>query len=144
MPEPVYIPNLDCIGTLQWTDVKAGSTVGSSFQVKNIGDPTSELYWRIEEYPEWGNWTFNPDHGDALTPEENYRTVQVTVIAPPEKKSDFAGFVKVINVNDPSDFEMIPVSLETPRNKAFYVNILEKIFERFPNMFPFFKMIFGI
>jgi len=144
MPEPVYIPNLDSIGTLHWTGVKAGSTVSGSFQVKNIGDPTSELYWRIEEYPEWGNWTFNPDHGDALTPEDNWRTVQVIVIAPPEKKSEFSGEVKVINVNDPSDFEMIPVTLETPRTKAFYVNIFERIFERFPNVFLFLKMILGI
>ena len=144
MEEPVYIPNLDATGTLQWTGVKGGSTVTGSFQVRNIGDTTSELFWRVEESPDWGNWTFNPDHGDALTPEEGYKTIQVSVIAPPIKKTEFTGEVKVINVNDPSDFKIIPVSLETPRNKAFYINILEMILERYPNAFPFLKMILGI
>jgi len=142
--EPQYFPDLGCIGTLQWSSVKAGSTVTGSFKVQNVGDPTSELYWKIEEYPEWGNWTFNPDHGDALTPEDGYRTVQVTVVAPPDKKTEFTGDVKVINANDSSDFKIIPVTLETPRDKAFYINILERILEKFLNAFPLIKMILGI
>ena len=144
MEEPQYFPDLDCIGNLEWSKVKAGSSVSENLKVQNIGDPTSELFWRIEEYPEWGNWTFNPDHGDGLTPEDGYRTVQVTVVAPPDKNTEFTGEVKVINVNDPSDFKIIPVILDTPREKAFYINILERIFEKFPNVFPLLKIILGI
>ena len=144
MEEPQYFPDLDCIGTLEWSKVKAGSSVSENLKVQNIGDPTSELFWRIEEYPEWGDWTFNPDHGDGLTPEDGYRTVQVTVVAPPDKNTEFTGEVKVINVNDPSDFKIIPVILDTPREKAFYIIILERILEKFPNAFPLLKIILGI
>ncbi len=144
MGEPQYYPDLECIGTLQWSNVKAGSTVKGSIRVQNIGDATSELYWSIEEYPEWGTWTFDPDHGEALTPEAGGTTVDVTVVAPPDKNTEFIGEVKVINVNDPSDFKIIPVKLETPRDKAFYINILERILDKFPNVFPLLKMILGI
>jgi len=143
MEEPQYIPDLDCIGTLQWSNVKTGSTVTGNFKVQNIGDPTSKLYWRIENYPDWGTWTFNPDHGDELTPEDGYRTVQVSVVAPLDKNKEFTGEIKVINVNDPSDFKTIPVTLKTPRDKAFYLHILEKIFERFQYGFPLLKTILG-
>ncbi|MDH7507067.1 MAG: hypothetical protein QHH15_04700, partial [Candidatus Thermoplasmatota archaeon] len=144
MEEPQYFPNLDCIGTLSWVNVKTGSTVTGNFKVQNIGDPTSELYWRIEDYPEWGTWTFNPDHGDALTPEDGYRTVQVSVVAPPDKKTEFTGEVKIININDPDDFETIPVTLKTPRVNPIYTNILERFLEKYPNFFALLKIIFGI
>ena len=70
--------------------------------------------------------------------------MQVTVVAPPDKNTEFTGEVKVINVNDPSDFKIIPVTLDTPRQKTFYINIFERIFEKFPNVFPLLKIIFGI
>ena len=144
MEEPQYFPDLECTGTLQWSYVKAGSTILGTLRVRNVGDPTSELYWNIESYPEWGTWTFDPDHGDALTPEEGGTTVDVTIVAPPNKNSVFEGEVKVINANNASDFEIIIVKLETPRDKAFYINILEKILEKFPNAFPLLKIILGI
>lgn len=144
MEEPQYIPDLECSGIIQWSNVKTGSTVTSNFKVQNIGDPTSKLYWRIENYPEWGTWTFNPDHGDGLTPEDGFTTVQVSVVAPSDKNTEFTGEIKVININDPSDFKTIPVTLKTPRDKTTFINILEKILQRFPNAFPFLKIFFGI
>jgi len=144
MAEPQYFPDLECIGNLQWSGVKAGSTITGTLRVQNIGDPTSELYWNIDSYPDWGTWTFDPDHGDALTPEDGGTTVDVTIVAPPDKNTEFTGEVKVINANDPSDYKIIPVKLETPRNKALYINILERILEKFPNAFPLLKIILGI
>lgn len=144
MGEPQYFPDLDCTGTLQWSGVEAGSSVTGTLRVMNVGDQTSELYWRIEEFPEWGNWTFDPDSGEALTPEAGGTTVHVTVIAPPDAKTEFTGEVKVVNENDPSDFKIITVTLETPRDRTFYINILERILERFPLAFPLLKLILGI
>jgi glutaredoxin len=143
MAEPS--PDLKCTGTLVWNKVKPGSTVTGSFLVQNIGDPTSELNWRIDDYPsEWGNWTFNPDHEDGLTPEEGETTVTVTVVAPLDKNTEFTGEVKIINVDDPSDFEIIPITLKTPRDINFHMNILERILEKFPNIFPLLRYIMGI
>ena len=144
MGEPQYFPDLDCTGTLVWSGVEAGSSVTGTLRVMNIGDQTSELYWRIEEFPEWGNWTFDPDSGEALTPEAGGTTVHVTVIAPPDIKTEFTGEVKVINENDASDFKIITVTLETPRDRTLYINLLERILERFPLAFPLLKLILGI
>jgi hypothetical protein len=138
-------PDLDCIGSLQWGDVGAGTTVTGNFTVKNIGDPTSELYWEISEFPEWGtDWTFTPDHGDALTPEEGEFTVEVSVVAPPDKNKLFTGVIKVINTNDPSDHDSIPVTLKTPRSKPVFINIFEKILNTFPNAFPMLRLLLGL
>ena len=92
----VPVPDLDCKGVLYWADVLAGSTVEGEFIVKNIGTPTSELNWEIDEIPEWGDWTITPNSGAALTPEEGELTVEVSVVAPPEEESDFFGQIKVI------------------------------------------------
>jgi len=134
-------PDLDCIGFLQWTKVAAGATVEGDFKIENIGSPTSELYWKIDEYPEWGEWTFIPDHGDGLTPEDGQFIVEVTVVTPPEKNSGFTGEIKVININDPSDFDTIQVTLRTPQNKPIFINILERILKTFPNIFPILRQL---
>jgi len=131
-------PDLDCEGTLSWTDVKPGKTAGGNFNVSNIGEPFSLLDWEIESYPEWGVWSFDPQNGTDLTPEDDPVTVTVTVTAPDEKNSEFVGDVKIVNIENSSDFCIIDVSLTTPKNKAFnfYMNILMWLFERFPNAFP--------
>jgi len=51
-------PDLDCNGSLSWTDVPPGSTVEGSFEVSNIGEDGSELDWEVIEWPDWGNWSF--------------------------------------------------------------------------------------
>jgi len=112
-----YIPDLECNGKLTWSDVKAGSTVIGSFQVLNVGDETSQLNWTIESYPNWGTWTIEPNQGIGLTPEQGAITVDVNVVAPKKKNSDFAGQIKVVNMDNSSDYETISVSLNTPVNK---------------------------
>lgn len=136
----VPTPDLDCEGFIQWVDVLAGSTVEGEFIVENIGTPTSELNWEIDEYPEWGDWTFTPDHGNALTPEGGEFTVEVSVVAPPDENSDFSGVIKIINSDDPSDFDTITVTLKTPRSKPVYLNILERIL----NSFPLLRQLLGL
>jgi hypothetical protein len=110
-------PDLDCSGTLNWTDVKPGGTVSGEFQVANIGDPNSELSWKIDSYPDWGTWSFTPSNGSELTPAMGAITVGVMVVAPPDKKTQFTGEIKVVNTKDNTDFDVISVSLKTPLNQ---------------------------
>jgi C1A family cysteine protease len=110
---PQATPDLNCEGSLSWTDIKQGATVHGNFTVVNIGDPTSLLDWKVVEWPTWGTWTFQPQNGTGLTPEDGAIGVQVWVVAPQEK-SEFNGTVKIVNTHDPSDFEVIPVYMKTP------------------------------
>jgi parallel beta-helix repeat protein len=107
-------PDLNCDGSLSWTNVQPGETVTGSFTVENIGEPNSELDWEIIEWPNWGNWNFTPMSGDDLTPEDGSVTVQVTVEAPNEQNQEFTGELKVVNSNNPGDYEIIPAYLKTP------------------------------
>jgi len=118
-------PDIETEGNLQWSRVKPGATVTGSFIVKNVGDPGSELDWRISEYPSWGEWTFAPKSGVDLKPEDGKLTVQVTVVAPDEE-ANFTGRVKVIETNG-DDYNFVLVSLSTPKVKViedeFKINI---------------------
>ena len=109
-----YKPDLDCDGSLSWTDVKPGETVTGSFKVKNIGESGSKLDWEVKTWPSWGTWTFTPSSGTGLTPAMGWINVDVEVIGPDEQNEEFTGEVKVINSDDSSDFCIIPVSLSTP------------------------------
>ncbi len=111
------IPDLDCDGSLSWTGVQPGTTVTSSFTVENIGDPGSLLDWEIESYPEWGTWTFDPENGEDLTPEDDPITVNVEIVAPNEQNQQFNGEVKIVNTENSNDYCIIPVSLATPVNQ---------------------------
>jgi hypothetical protein len=109
------VPNLDCSGSLSWTNVKPGATVNGSFQLQNIGGPNSTLDWTVKtSLITWGTWTFTPESGENLTPGDGQVTVQVSVVAPNEKNTEFQGYIRVENINDPTDFELIPIFLKTP------------------------------
>ncbi len=113
-PEP-NTPNLDCSGSLSWTKIEPGATVNGSFQLQNIGGANSTLNWTINTSSiSWGTWTFTPESGTNLTPDDGSVTVLVSVIAPDEPDSEFQGYVRVENINGPTDFELIPVNLKTP------------------------------
>ncbi len=107
-------PDLDCDGSISWTDVEPGATVTDEFIVKNIGEANSKLDWEITEWPTWGSWTFTPNSGNDLTPEEGSITVNVEVTAPDEEDTTFLGEIKVVNKENPIDYDIIPVSLSTP------------------------------
>ena len=149
LPPPV--PNVACDGDLTWTKAKAGGTVTETFNVSNIGDPGSELDWDITEWPTWGTWSFNPPSGTNLKPEDGPVTVQVTVVVPkgealmtPHSQDEtYTGQVKIVNLDDTTDFCTIDVSLTTPMNKpfTFNLNLLDWLFDRFPNAFPVLRYI---
>ena len=129
------IPDLDCSGSLSWTDVTPGSTVTGSFTVENIGEPGSLLDWEISEWPDWGTWSFDPDGGDDLLAGDSI-IVDVEVVAPDEQEETFTGEVVLVNSDDPDDTCIIDVSLATPVNQ-FQSNqqiprFMQSIIERYP------------
>ena len=138
-------PDLDCLGSLSWTGISPGAIVTGSFMVANVGEADSELSWEIESYPTWGTWTFVPSSGTGLTPGMGTLTVAVEVVAPNEQNKDFTGDVKVVNSEDSNDYDIIPVSLKTPVNKALNINTLFLQFlEQHPHMFPILRHLLGL
>jgi hypothetical protein len=114
-------PNLDCSGSLSWTSIEPAATVAGSFQVQNIGDSGSLLNWTINTSSiSWGTWTFTPQSGENLTPEDGQITVQVSVIAPNNQSSEFEGYLRVENQQNPNDYDLISVSLKTPTSSKTF------------------------
>jgi len=147
-PEPPahHVPDLHCTGSLSWTDVKPGATVHGSFQVQNIGDNGSLLNWTINTSSiTWGTWSYDPDHGENLTPEAGPLTVNVSVIAPKEKKANFEGYIRVENTQNPNNFEVIPVSLVTPAdNNINHLPPLLQLFLQFLQRYPFIEKLWDV
>jgi len=138
-------PDLYCEGSLSWTSIAPGSTISDFFTIENIGEPVSLLDWEIAEYPDWGDWTFIPSSGVGLTPEDGEYTVGVTVTAPDEQNTEFTGTIRIVNMENSSDFCTIDVTLATPKNKLFnfFNSLLSWLFERFPWAFPIIRQLIG-
>ncbi|MFX0141269.1 MAG: hypothetical protein ACFFDN_46950, partial [Candidatus Hodarchaeota archaeon] len=75
----------------------------------------SSKYLSIFNICSWGIWTFVPSSGTGLTPEMGILTVAVEVVAPSLKNKRYDGEIKVINSEDSTDFDIIPVSITTPK-----------------------------
>ena len=133
--EPFYEPDLDCSGTLSWTDVGPGDTVEGSFNVENIGDPLSLLDWEIESYPDWGTWSFDPESGIDLE-EGDTVAIDVEVVAPDIEEETFTGEVVLVNSENPDDICTIDVSLATPvsqfQSNQQILRFMQGLLERFP------------
>jgi hypothetical protein len=118
-PEELTGPNLDCSGTLSWTRIKPGATVTGSFQVRNIGGNGTLLNWTINTSSiSWGTWSYTPQSGENLTPENGPLTVHVSVVAPDDARTHFEGYLRVENQQNPDDFNLIPVTLSTPADAS--------------------------
>ncbi len=142
IPPPV-IPDLDCDGSLSWTEVTPEETVTGTFTVENIGDPLSLLDWEIESYPDWGDWSFDPAGGLDLTPEAGAVTVTVDVVAPDDPETEFEGEIVLVNSEDPNDICIIDVALATPVSQQSLISLFfEKLAERFPFLALVLEVIF--
>ncbi len=125
--------DLLCEGTLYWDEIKPGATVEGEFIVKNFGDTETQLDWEITDMPSWGEWTFDPESGIDLTPEDGDVTVKVTCVVPDVKDQEFNGRVKVENLEDSNDYCDLAVTIITPKNKhAFVFQFLQSIIQQFP------------
>jgi hypothetical protein len=102
--------DLKCWGELKWTDIEPGETVFGRFDKRNVGK-TSDLYWEITEWPEWGIWDFGSFF--PKIPPAGLWIVFLYMTAPNQGNKTFTGQIKVININNQSDFCIINVSLTT-------------------------------
>lgn len=119
--------NLEGTGILNWVDISPGSTVTGSFIIQNNGTHGSLIDWEVLSWPEWGTWTFTPYSGEDLTPEDGEKTIEVSVTAPDEKNENFAGYIKVVNTKNSSDYCLIHISLTTPKSLFTSHHILQPL-----------------
>ena len=137
--------NLYCSGSLSWIDVKPGATVTGNFTVENVGTTASNLSWEITNYPDWGTWTFSSQQGDHLTPEDGPVIINVSVVAPRKWNKDFNGQITIINTENNTDNDTIPVSLATPYTfESPFGGILKVLLERFPHAFPLLRLLLNL
>jgi len=144
-PEPVKNPDLESTGSIQWSDIKPKLVIQGEFTIENVGDSESELDWEISDTPDWGDWTFNPSEGYNLTPEDGSFSIELQLVTPDEKNQNFTGEIKVVNKADVSDYNIIPVSLTTSKNKGFeiYPRLLQFL-ENHQNLFSLLRQILGL
>jgi len=117
---PPLFPDLDTDGSLLWNDIKPGATVIGSFTVRNIG--VGLMNWIVDTSSlTWGEWNVIPSTG------YNYpgspTTVTVTVVVPSEENTEYEGYLKVQNIDNPMDYELVPVILSTSysiENQMFF------------------------
>lgn len=124
LKENTGVPDISCQGTLDWSNVVPGNIATGNFSVSNIGDAGSDLAWQVIEWPTWGSWTFSPAYGHNLNPENGPLTVDVNVIAPNQQNQEYTGYIKIVNIDDSSDYQTIPVSLDT--NEGIKTDLLCK------------------
>ena len=143
-PQTPCIPDLECNGSLAWSNIKPGATVHGSFQVMNSGDNDSLLNWTVNNTISWGTWTFTLSSGENLTPAQGPVTVHVYVVVPTEKNAEFQGNITIRNKDNSSDYCTIPVTLTTPLNQNMeYPGFLARLLMRFPHAFPIFRYLMG-
>ena len=69
-------------------------------------------------------------------PKDGSITVNVWVFAPDEEKTSFEGEIKIVNKDNPDDFDTIKVTLQTPYCKntfySLFLQFLKKICQQFP------------
>ncbi len=144
------MPDLECEQALNWNEVKPGITIDGVILVKNDGEPQSKLNWEVSSYPEWGTWTFNPSEGTGLTPEDDMINVIVTLVTPKTKSissmykfykvksEEYTGNITIINKDNPSDIEVMPLSVTVSKSKAF---VFFDFYRYFIFRFPFLNKI---
>ena len=139
---PPEEPDLHCDGSINWANVNSGEVIYDNFLIENIGYPDSPLYWDIESYPDWGTWSFEPENGEGLKPEDGQIKVNVTIYLPDTDNKDFEGSLRVVNQENTADFDIIPVHITTSitRNYEDFVH-LQSLNRLGHKLFDFFRYI---
>jgi hypothetical protein len=141
-PPPPKISDLTCEGTLTWNAVKPGTLVNGTIYLNNVGDSESLLDWEISEYPsDWGRWAINPSEGEGLTPEQGPITIQVSVEVPNIEETNFSGYIKIVNTQNSSDYDIIDITLSTVKTRSYSItslaDLLNFLGQRFSSFFLF-------
>ena len=136
-------PDLHCFDDITWDGISPGIIVKEIFYVENIGEPLSELDWEITEWPEWGTWYFLPPNGENLKPNDGAVHIYVFVEIPDQLYTEYTGNVTIVNLENSSDFELVPVYLRTPMTYETPLQIfLKKVIDRFPAFENLFSKFF--
>lgn len=132
-------PDLECEGYLNWTDIVPGSIVNGIITIRNIGTPLSHLNWEISNWPSWGEWSFSPNQGNDLLPEDGLETIQITVKAPNSQiPEEYNGEILIVNKDNSSDYSIIKSVLITPDKIQKDIFFFAKIIPAFLKYFIFF------
>lgn len=137
----IYIPpkpDLDTDGSIsELVDYRqTPHTFHDSFTVTNVGEPGSELNWKISSYPDWGSFSFNPSHGsnvgkgDDVTVGVTFSIGQYTT-----PYHTLSGDIKVVNSDDSNNFKLVSVTVDVPRCKILNSNFLILLKDH-TNLFP--------
>jgi hypothetical protein len=117
-------PDLYCQGYIRRTGVTPGRTFVSRFHIWNEGEDGSLLNWEIVSWPEWGNWSFNYLNGSNLEALDVV-DIDVTLKVPDVGSAKFTGNIRVINTDDPTDYDDVGVYITTIRDRNFATNYRE-------------------
>ena len=135
-PQPI----IWCTNEIEFSERIVDSEVTSSFSVKNKGNPTSELDWEVESWPDWGtHWSFTPKTGYDLTPEDGEATVDLRFYAPKES-GRYSGEIIVVNKEYPDEYKEIELSISVKKCRSYENTFLMKIIE----MFSFLNILIGL
>lgn len=134
-------PDLSCTGSFIWENVTPKEIITGEFQVYNNGGPHSQLNWSLFHIPSWGEWDFDQVNGTDLTPNDGPITIHFSVISPEENHQTFKDNLIIVNNEDLSDFEKIPVRLTTPKtnytpNSFYYRLVINRFIQRIRTIIP--------
>ena len=127
----VPIIQCDSVG-MNFGKIDPGETVTGQIFVYNSGDPGSYLNWYVDtiNVPLWGSWTFYPKAGYNIE-EGDYVIINVTCSIT-DKLGIYTGEIIVYNGDDSTDFCIIDTSVEVPRIRTTFNQLLYWFLERFP------------
>jgi uncharacterized membrane protein len=135
-------PDLEVGGYIN-REVKPGGRITGTFSVRNAGKTNSLLDWKIKSWPDWGSdWDFDLMQGYGLTPEDPDDKVEVSFYAPNVEDGYFTGSIEVENRYDSSDYELVHISVSTPKNRGSFNLLYTVIFERFPVLQKLFESLY--
>jgi len=98
------------LGAINLPAVEPGGNIASSFWIRNMGRKSCN--WSIASHPTLGTWEFSsPNSG--MIPNGGSAPVSFTVTAPDMEGLDLSGEIKVVNLDDPSDYHTVQVNLKT-------------------------------
>jgi len=123
--------DLECSGDLKWGEVPAGSTLKRNLIIKNTGEYRSFLDWEISSHPKWGTWTFEPDEGGGIG-QNGEQLVEVKIKLPSEDPKTYDGSVRIVNLEDSSDYVDVEVKIQTSRARNKNMLLLMNLLESFP------------
>lgn len=119
--------------SLSWNWIKPGSIIIENFTIENCNDSGLASSWLFLS-PNWGEWNFMPVTITDLEPEDGEVVVDFEVLVPEENNSDFGGEIKIVNLDNPSEYYTISISVTTPKNCLIENNYFMGILNRFTNL----------